>query len=233
VTAPASIGAGMGLVRLLHLASPALPIGAYSYSQGLEWVVGDATVHDADSAQRWIGDLLDHVMPRGEAALTWRLLDAAQRKDWSACKHWNATFLASRETSELSAETEQTGHSLMRLVGDLELLDEDASTALRAMVPVTLPAAFALAARGFGVPPTAALTAYIWAWLENQVLCAMKTIPLGQVAGQRMLLALGEHVPPAMVVAQSVADEELTNFAPGLAIASSRHETQYTRLFRS
>jgi urease accessory protein len=233
VIAPAPLGAGIALVRLLHLASPALPIGAYSYSQGLEWVVGDATVHDAPSAQRWIGDLLDHVVPRGEAALAWRLLNAAEGRDWSACKHWNATFLASRETAELSAETEQTGHSLMRLVRDLALLDDDASAASRAMAPVTLPAAFALAARAFCVPATAALTAYIWAWLENQVLCAMKSIPLGQLAGQRMLLALGEHVPPAVIAAQAVADDELTNFAPGLAIASSRHETQYTRLFRS
>jgi urease accessory protein len=101
------------------------------------------------------------------------------------------------------------------------------------LMPMTLPAAFALAARGFGVSAEAALTAYVWTWLENQVLCAMKSIPLGQVAGQRMLLALGARVPDVVAAAQGVADDDLTNFAPGLAIASSRHETQYTRLFRS
>ena len=233
MTQPAPIGASLALVRLLHLASPTLPIGAYSYSQGLEWGVGDGTIRDAASAQRWIGDLLDHVMPFGEGAMTWRLLSAVEHGDWSACGHWNATFRASRETAELSAETEQTGHSLMRLVGDLELLDAEASGTLPALAPMTLPAAFALAARGFGVPAEAALTAYLWAWLENQVLCAMKLIPLGQVAGQRMLLALGGRVPGAVATAQVIADDELSNFAPGLAIASSRHETQYTRLFRS
>jgi urease accessory protein len=226
-------GSSLALVRLLQLASPALPIGAYSYSQGLEWAVGDGTIHDADGARRWIGDLLAHVMPCGEAALTWRLLVATASDDWTACVHWNAIFRASRETAELSAETEQTGHSLQRLVGDLELLDAAATAVLPSLMPMTLPAAFALAARGFGVSAEAALTAYVWTWLENQVLCAMKSIPLGQVAGQRMLLALGAHVPDVVAAAQGVADDDLTNFAPGLAIASSRHETQYTRLFRS
>jgi urease accessory protein len=233
VIRPAPNGADLALVRLLHLASPALPIGAYSYSQGLEWTVGDGTVHDAASAQRWIGDLLVLVMASGEAAITWRLLATAASGDWATHTRWNATFRGSRETAELSAESEQTGHSLLRLVTDLSLLDAAAVAALPALAPITLPAAFALAARGFGVPAAAALTAYVWAWLENQVLCAMKSIPLGQLAGQRMLLALGALVPDVVVAARAVADDDLTNFAPGLAIASSRHETQYTRLFRS
>jgi len=230
---PAVSDPGLALVRLLQLASPALPIGAYSYSQGLEWVVGNGVVHDAPTAQRWIGDLLDHVMPTGEAAVTWRLLGAARASDWPACARWNAWFRASRETAELAAETEQTGHSLLRLAGDLGLLDAAARHAAPALAPITLPAAFALASRGFGLHTDAALTAYLWAWLENQVLCAVKSIPLGQVAGQRLLLALGEHIPMAVAAAGATADDEITSFAPGLALASSRHETQYTRLFRS
>jgi urease accessory protein len=96
-----------------------------------------------------------------------------------------------------------------------------------------LPAAFALAARAFGISATNALTAYVWSWLENQVLAAMKTIPLGQVAGQRMLMRLGARIPGLVTMVRSIADEDMSTFAPGLAIASSRHETQYTRLFRS
>jgi urease accessory protein len=230
---PAASDPGFALVRLLQLASPALPIGAYSYSQGLEWVVGNGVVHDAPTAQRWIGDLLDHVMPSGEAAVTWRLLEAARASDWPACARWNAWFRASRETAELAAETEQTGLSLVRLAGDLELLDAAARRAAPALAPITLPAAFALASRGFGLHTDAALTAYLWAWLENQVLCAVKSIPLGQVAGQRLLLVLGEHIPNAVTAARATTDDEITSFAPGLALASSRHETQYTRLFRS
>jgi urease accessory protein len=225
--------AALPLVRLLQLASPALPIGAYSYSQGLEWVVGQGDVRDAATAQLWIGDLLEHVMACGEAAIAWRLLVAAERSDWQAVTGWNAWFRASRETGELRAETEQMGGSLARLAVDLDLLDAPARGALPALAPVTLPAAFALAARGSGVPADAALVAYLWSWLENQVLAAVKLAPLGQVAGQRMLAALGARIPAAAATAMGVADDDVSTFAPGLALASARHETQYTRLFRS
>jgi urease accessory protein len=115
------------LVRLLQLASPALPIGAYSYSQGLEWVVAEGVVHDAASAHRWIGDVMEHVVAPGEAAVLGRLLDAAAGCDWSTFERWNAWFRASRETAELRAETEQTGGSLAKLLQDLELLDAAAA----------------------------------------------------------------------------------------------------------
>ena len=223
----------LSLVRLLQLASPALPIGAYSYSQGLEWAIEARHVHDTGSAAAWIGDMLRLVVAPGEAAMLWRLLGAAQRGEWAEAIEWNDYFRASRETAELRAETEQMGGSLARLAGDLGLLDPAAREAARVMAPVTLPAAYALAGRGFGIGPPDALVAYVWSWLENQVLCALKTIPLGQVAGQRLLLDLGAQVPVAAVRARSIADADISTFAPGFAIASARHETQYTRLFRS
>jgi len=224
---------GLALVRLLQLASPALPIGAYSYSQGLEWVVAAGGVRDAAAAQLWIGDALDLVVAPGEAAVVWRLLNAVQRNDWLQVSEWNDWFRASRETAELRAETEQMGTSLVKLASELELFDAPAVAAAAAMSPVTLPGAYALTVRGFALPAAAALTAYVWSWLENQALAAMKTIPLGHSAGQRLLVRLGARIPAAVALAQSIADEDVCSFAPGLALASSRHETQYTRLFRS
>jgi urease accessory protein len=220
------------LVRLLQLASPVLPIGAYSYSQGLEWAVEDGTVRDAATAQTWIGDLMTLVVAGGEAAVAWRLLRAAG-DDWPAFARWNAWFRASRETAELRAETGQMGGSLVRLALDLDLLDEPARDTLPLLAPVTLPAAFALAARGFAIPATAALASFLWSWLENQVLAAMKLVPLGQVAGQRMLVALGEAIPALVAAASTIADDDIATFAPGFALACARHETQYSRLFRS
>ena len=225
--------ASLALVRLLQLASPALPIGAYSYSQGLEWVVEEGTVHDVESAQAWIGDVLGHVMATGEAAVVWRLLVAAERADWPEVARWNAWFRASRETAELRAETEQMGGSLAKLAGDLDIVDPEAKALLVSLAPVTLPASYALVARAFAVPPDAALIAYVWSWLENQVMAAIKAVPLGQVAGQRLLLTLGGRIPAALAVTRSIADDDVASFAPGLAQASARHETQYTRLFRS
>jgi urease accessory protein len=223
----------LALVRLLQLASPTLPIGAYSYSQGLEWAVAAGTVGDAASARAWIGDALALVVAPGEAAVTWRALEAAQRQDWSELAEWNDWFRASREAAELRAETEQMGASLARLASGLELLDAAARSAADALAPITLPAAYALFARGFGVPAEAALTAYVWSWLENQVLAAIKTIPLGQLAGQRLLAELGARIPAATATARALAAADVSSFAPGLALASSRHETQYSRLFRS
>jgi urease accessory protein len=223
----------LALVRLLQLASPALPIGAYSYSQGLEWAVEAGTVHDAASAQRWIGDLMEIAVGPGDAAVLWRCLRALSAGDSAAFVQWNVWFRASRETSELRAETEQTGAALLRLMDDLDMLDDDARALLPAALPVTLPAAFALAARASGIAAWPALTGYVWSWLENQVLAAMKTVPLGQVAGQRMLQALGARIPSMIAAVLATGDDDVASFAPGLALASARHETQYTRLFRS
>ena len=221
------------LVRLLQLASPTLPIGAYSYSQGLEWAVESSAVRDAASAQAWIGDVLELVMAAGEAAITWRLLAAAGSGDRATFVQWNAWFRASRETAELRAETEQTGGSLSKLLQDLALLDARTIESLPSLAPITLPAAYALAARAFAVSAEAALTGYVWSWLENQVLAAIKLVPLGQVAGQRLLIALGERIPSVVASAIATDDADLSTFAPGLCLASMRHETQYSRLFRS
>ena len=127
------------LVRLLQLARPALPIGACSCSQGLEWAVEEGTVRTAATAQAWIGDLLTLVVARGEAAIAWRLPCAAG-EDWAMFARWNVWFRASRETAELRAETEQMGSSLVRLTLDLELLDPPARDALPMVAPITLPA---------------------------------------------------------------------------------------------
>ena len=222
----------LSLVRLLQLASPTLPIGSYSYSQGLEWAVAAGDVRDAPSAETWIGDVLECVIGRGEAPVAWRLLQHAEQSDWARFAEWNGWFLASRETAELRAESVQTGGALSKLALELGLVDAVPVRSARAD-PWTLPAAYALAARGFAVEPTAALTAYLWSWLENQVLAAMKTIPLGQLAGQRLLRDLGARIPAVVSIAKAAQDEDIASFAPGLAFASSRHETQYTRLFRS
>ena len=232
-TTDSAIVPTIALVRLLQLASPALPIGAYRYSQGLEWAVEAGTVHDAVTAATWIGDLLDLVIAPGEAAVAWRLLEASERRDWPTFGTWNRWYCASRETSELRAETEQMGAALIKLAAALELLDADTTERLAEWNALSLPAAYALSAYGYGIAPDAALIAYVWSWLEGQVAAAIKCVPLGQVAGQRLLQNLGARIPGVAAAARVILDDDVTSFAPGLALASARHETQYTRLFRS
>jgi len=223
----------IALVRLLQLASPALPIGGYSYSQGLEWMIDAGVVRDAVTAQSWIGEMLDVVMAHGEAPVVTRLCGAASQQRWDDFVHWHAWFRASRETSELLAESQQMGGALGKLLLDLDVADAACRDVLSRCAPLTLPAAYALAARALGIATTDATAAYLWSWLENQVLAAIKAVPLGQVAGQKILLALGERVWHVAMAAETLDDADVASFAPGLALASARHETQYTRLFRS
>lgn len=204
--------------RLLQLASPALPVGAYSYSGGLEAAVEAGIVKDAASAQRWIGDVLEFSLSRMEAPILLRMM-----KDIGK---WNEVFLASRETAELRAETAQMGFSLNKLLPEL-------GVERLALEEVSFPAAFAHAASAWGIEPKDALTAYLWSWVENQVMAAIKAVPLGQTDGQRMLLFLGKRLGETVGQASALKDEDLGNFAPGLAVLSSQHETQYSRLFRS
>jgi urease accessory protein len=217
-------------VRLLQLASPALPVGAYSYSQGLESAVDAGIVRDAASAQAWIGDVLALCLATMEAPIVLRLVAAWQAKDHAAIERWNAEFIATRETAELRAETLQMGYSLRRLLVEL---DVEGSSAIDALEELSYPTAFAFAVVAWRIDAREALAAYLFAWIENQVLAAVKAIPLGQTDGQRMLLSLGECIAAAVERAATLRDEELCNFAPGLALLSSRHETQYSRIFRS
>jgi len=219
------------LSRLLQLASPALPVGAYTYSQGLEWAVESATISDEASALRWIDDLLEWNLGRFEAPLLARLLAAWRDGEYPATL--NAMFLASRETAELRAETVQMGYSMTRLLGELNDFPAAALAALQALDQPAFPTAWACAAAAWDIDDESALTAYLWSWAENQVMAALKTGPLGQAAGQRVLLALGARIPAVVEAALALDSDAFSNFAPGFAIASSRHETQYSRLFRS
>ncbi len=223
------------LIRLMQLVSPALPVGAYTYSQGLEWVVDTGAVKTEAQVGEWIGDALAGAFGRYELPLLARLMVAWQQGDKAAVGELNAQCLASRETSELRAETVQMGYSLVRLLVDLPAFRDLPGWVerLRALHEPVFPTVWAAAAVAWGVAPEPALNGYAWAWIENQVMAAVKAVPLGQAAGQRLLSTLAEAVPARVAEALSLPPEAWCNFQPGLAIASSQHEVQYSRLFRS
>ena len=242
------------LIRLLHLASPTLPVGAYTYSQGLEWAVECGTVSNEASAGKWIGDCLNFSLASFEAVYLAHMLSAWQDQDMSRLAELDAEFLASRETVELRAETLQMGHSLRRLLFDLAG-DETSPVARMQQSGIREPAAapdsgrwpasglpageasfplvWSCAAARWKIPAEDAIAGYLWSWLENQVMAALKAVPLGQTAGQRLLLTLGEGLPELARQAAATPLHHARNFLPAFAIASSLHETQYTRIFRS
>lgn len=221
------------LLHLLQLASPSLPVGAYSYSQGLEAALEKGLVHDETTARNWIVDTLHAVVARFEAPVLWRLLQAFEARDAYAVTLWTERFIAARDTAEFRAETIQMGYSLGRLALDLKLADPGLTAILQAQPEVPLPTALAFASVALQVPHEAALLGMLFSWAENQVLVCVKSVPLGQVAGQRLLLSLRPELEAASQAAQHLADQELSNWSPGLSLLSMQHEVQYSRLYRS
>ncbi len=228
-----SVGRATSLLHLLQLCSPSLPVGAYSYSQGLEAAMASGFVKDEASARAWIVDMLAEVVARFEAPITWRLLHAFAERDADAVAHWNAIFIASRDSAEFRAETIQMGYSLGKLLPELVPEAKPVLALLAEQSELPFPTALAAAAVALQVPADEALLGMLFAWAENQVLACVKSVPLGQVAGQRLLLSLRAEIENAAAIACSLADDELSNWSPGLSLLSMQHEVQYSRLYRS
>lgn len=228
--APPPIPTDLALIRLLHLVSPALPIGMYSYSQGMERAVEDGWIATEQQAAQWLGCVLERSLARVDVPLLARLHAAWERQDESAVAALSETLTACRETAELRAEDRQTGQALARLLLNLGVAEAEP---WMQHPKTTLATSHALAAVRWHIPCHTAAQGYLWAWLENQVLCAVKLIPLGQTAGQRLLLELASRIPAITATGLALEDEAMGGSSLGLALASSRHETQYSRLFRS
>ncbi|MEQ8497287.1 MAG: urease accessory UreF family protein [Gammaproteobacteria bacterium] len=215
--------------RLWQLISPALPVGGYSYSQGLELAVEQGVVSDEASAADWIGGLAAHAMVALDLPLLLRVHAAATAGDAAALAHWAVRLACARETAELRREDADMASALRRLLGTLapECLLPDGRGGR------SYPALFACAAAHFSIAAAAAAAGYLWAWCENQVAAATRLVPLGQSSAQRVLFALGARIPGWVEMAAGRADDDIGYSAPGAVIASARHEIQYTRLFRS
>jgi len=224
----------LALIRLLQLASPALPVGAYTYSQGLEWAVESGRLRDEASAGHWIGDLLTGAIGRFEAPLLVQLMQHWANNHSAEILRLNADLLASRESAELRAESLQMGYSLNRLLADLRDPELAPTRDVLARLPeIAFPTVWAGLASAWQIEPLAAVSAYLWSWAENQVMAALKAVPLGQAGGQRLLAELGRNIPAVAEAALHLPEAAWSNFTPMFAICSVRHETQYSRLFRS
>ncbi len=227
------MASSLALSRLLQLASPMLPVGAYSYSQGLEWAIECGDVKDLETAKTWIGDVLHTYQANFELPVLHRLYQAWQAGDMQAVYEWDAFYKAGRDTAEGLAETKQMGYSLVRLLNDLKELPDDLLSSVKMLKEPAFPTIYTAVAQYWQIPAQDMLQGYAWGWLENQASASMKSVPLGQVAGQKILLALGETLPNVVAHAMSLHEDDISNFNPLLSIAGCLHETQYSRLFRS
>ena len=218
------------LMRLLQLASSALPVGAYSYSEGLEYLVESGKINNSDRLQHWLTKELRHGSIRMEAAILVRAYEAIASQDIDTLWHWNDWLSAARETEELRHQSWQMGQSLVRLMQNLQ---PSLDLSLARDKNYNFAIAFAIAAERWQIDLETTAIGYLYSWVSNLVGAGVKLIPLGQTAGQQMLLDLQPHIADIAREVMHLADDELEACTWGLSLASMAHEIQYARLFRS
>jgi urease accessory protein len=218
------------LLWLMRWVSPALPVGAYAYSRGLEQAVAAGWVHDEASTLAWVADVAREGLSRLDVPVLLRLHAAWLANDAGAVRRWDDFLDACRESRELHLEDRQMGGAFLRLLQGLGLAD---ASAWPDAAPPSHVSVFALACARSGIEARTAALGFLWAACDSQTSAAVRLIPLGQTAGQRVAAALGRELPALVEQASELADDQLGATLPALAIASALHETQYTRLFRS
>ena len=220
------------LLQLIWLASPALPVGGFSYSEALEAAIDHEHVHDEASCAEWLADQLHLSQARGDMALMAQAIPAWQTMNTARLQQLSAWVHASRETQEMRLQTEQMGRSLLDWLR-IQNKATDAALQLCSELRPTYPMTMSLALSLAHAPLEQALQAYAFGWAENMTQAALKAVPLGQVSGQKILARLAQEIPEAVQHAMALSDDARQAFCPMLAVMSARHETQYSRLFRS
>ena len=216
------------LLCLLRLASPALPVGCYAYSQGLEWAVGSGAVQDEDGLERWLAGILRHCLATLDLPLLARLHRAWKQGDRDEAWRLDREVLAWRDSREARLEETQTGNALAKVLADSGV---EAAQASRGRA--TYLGMFALACAAWGIPERECLLAFAWSFAENQTLAGVKLIPLGQTAGQRILAKIARLIPDCAQAGQDAGSGLPHSSAFGRSLAQLRHERQGVRLFRS
>ena len=218
------------LAPILQLNSPSLPVGAYAYSTGLEYAVDAGWVTDEEDAFSWISNITAQSLTRLDLPVLRHLFHAWLKNEVDQLHYWTSVLIALRETSELLKEDQHLGIALARLLSDLGI---ERAKKWVASSNTTWAAMYSLAAAEWHIDEEDMCFGYLWTWCDNQVAAAIKLVPLGQTAGQRMLLKCGQLLPALVDQSRQIDDADIGRSLPALAIASSLHEQQYSRLFRS
>lgn len=216
--------------RLFQLISPSLPIGGFTYSQGLEWAVEAGWVKNRTTMEEWLCNMIFSSVATLELPILERLYQAVSTSDTERIEYLSKRLYSSRETKELRAEEKQRGLALTTLLQRLDIHIKDIE--LGDFPPSQL-LGLCIAAVYWQIELTELKKGYLWSWTENLVMAGIKLVPLGQTDGQIALINLSDQFAKALDTAQQTEEWMIGSFTPSVSIASSLHETQYTRLFRS
>lgn len=218
----------LATLRLLQLCSSNLPVGGYSFSQGLEYALEQGWLKTTNDVAEWVEVIINESLAQQDLPLLLRLKQAYAADDKQAFETWRDFLLATRESAEMLQAEVVMGQAMYRLLNSLEIETQGYRGEQLSYI-----AGFAIAAQHWGLSDHEALQGYLWTWLENQVAAAIKLLPMGQTDGQKMLLKQSEKIPHAVSRTLAISDDNVGANLPGLAMASAWHETQYSRLFRS
>jgi len=221
------------LNRLLQLCSANLPVGGFSFSQGLEYAIEMGWVNNPNSTFDWVELNLNESIARTDLAIIKRLYQAIENKNFDKFKRYNELLIACRESSELRLADVAMGKAMVRLLKNIDSIDSQTYNELFNEPVISFVSMFALSAYLFDLDLTTAQSGYCWTYIDNQIAAATKMVPLGQTQAQNLLFELSKKVEGALLIANQIEDDEIGASLPRLAMASAWHETQYTRLFRS
>lgn len=221
------------LNRLLQLCSANLPVGGFSFSQGLEYAVEMGWLDSPETTASWITINLEESIAQTDLAILKRLYTALNNHDVESFAYWNTHLVACRESHELLLADLAMGKALIRLLKQLDNVDSAHFESILIIKEISFVSAFALCAYLFDLDVLSAQSGYCWTFIDNQVAAATKLVPLGQTQAQNLLFELTENTQHIIEKANVIADEDIGTSLPHLAMASAWHETQYSRLFRS
>ncbi|MGB3692605.1 MAG: urease accessory protein UreF [Spirulinaceae cyanobacterium] len=227
------------VLRLLQLASSALPVGTYNYSEGLEYLVGKGAISTPESLESWLRQELAFGVIRLETAVMLRSYNCLVARDLCQLNYWNKWLSASKESVELREQSWQMGSTLMRLLGDIPIANQDENLPTWQQVisglnkPHNYGIAFGIGVAYWQISIEEAILGYLQSWATNLIGVGVKLIPLGQTTGQQLLFKLDSQISATAQEIIALKDEDLCSCGWGLSLASMAHETQYTRLFRS
>jgi len=219
--------------RLLQLCSANLPVGGFSFSQGLEYAVEMGWVHDTDSTCQWVEMNLSQSIARTDLAIIKRQYETLLDDDFLAFEKWNQHLIACRESNELRLADVVMGKALIRLLKQMDAIDSSKYQVLLDNTEMSFVSAFVITAVACKLDLLLIQSGYCWTYIDNQIAAATKLVPLGQTQAQNLLFEITEQVETSIQLANSLQDNDIGASLPRLAMASAWHETQYTRLFRS
>lgn len=220
--------------KLYHLTSSNLPLGNFSYSQGLEWAVHNNWIKNVNTFRIWQKQQINHILTYVDLPILKRLYLSCKKNNIDNFEYWIYFLLANRETQELRQEEKQKGAALFNLIKSWELKNLNKNNEKWSfLIKKSYLGGLAWLSAIWNIKLEDIATSFTYNWIENAVMIGLKIVPFGQTKAHNLLKYFYGLMPKLLSLSFNIKNNDIGASLPLLSIASSRHETQYSRLFRS